>query len=94
MAKTRTQDDQPSLPQMQDVKNEKVHRAALRYARARDERMEYTEVEKAAHNALLGVMKEAGLTCYRYGDLTVDIDATEKCKVKRTSGEGTARNEE
>lgn len=91
MAKVRG--DQPSLPDADDVKNPKVHRAALRYIRERDERMEKTEQEKEAHNALLDVMIQEGLESYKYGDLSVSIDLTRKCKVKRESAAGTASGE-
>jgi hypothetical protein len=94
MAKTRTADDQPSLNGMEDVKNPRVHRAALRYVRERDKRMTMTQEEKAAHNSLLDIMKQEGLTSYKYGDLEVNIDSTEKVKVKKASAEGAAESEE
>ena len=74
--------EQQHLPGQEPVKNDRVHRAAKRYAKLRDERMAANEEEKAAHNTLLGIMKEEGLEVYEYGDLTVAIDAQEKCKVR------------
>ena len=70
------------MPGQEPVKNDRVHRAAKRYAKLRDERMAANEEEKAAHNTLLGIMKEEGLEVYEYGDLMVAIDAQEKVKVR------------
>lgn len=91
MAKER--EDQPAIPGAEDVKNPKIHRLAQRYARARDERMEYTENEKTAHNSLLDAMIEAGMESYKYGSLSVFVDSTKKCKVSQKSSEKTAKDE-
>jgi hypothetical protein len=85
--------DQQPLPGAEDVKNPKIHRLAQAYARARDERMEYTETEKKAHNRLLDGMIAEGLESYKYGSLTVTIDQKKKCVVKQESAVGTAKDD-
>lgn len=59
-----------------------IHSAAKRYAERRDERMAANKEEKEAHETLLEKMRENGLDNYEYGDLTVHVDKTTKCKVK------------
>ena len=75
-------DDKDFLPGMAPRKNQRVHTAALRYVKARDERIALNVTEKEAHQSLLIKMKEEGLEDYIYGDLEVHVDNREKCKVK------------
>jgi hypothetical protein len=74
--------DQPEIPGTETPKNQKVHNAAVRYAKRRDERMKANEEEKAAHTTLLEIMDKEGITSYRYKDVEVHIDASRKAKVK------------
>jgi hypothetical protein len=74
--------DQEQIPGMESVKNERVHRAAKRYAKARDERIALSEKEKEAHDFLLGVMTEEGMDFYEYKDLGVYVDTKRKAKVE------------
>ena len=74
--------EQEYLPGTAPEKNDRVHRAARRYVKLRDARMAANEEEKAAHTSLLETMIEERLESYEYGDLSVHIDSTRKCKVK------------
>lgn len=85
---TKPRLDQPQIPGTETPKNQKVHNAAVRYAKRRDERMAANEEEKAAHEALLTIMHTEGLTSYTYRGLEVHLDTSEKAKVK-LAGEGT-----
>lgn len=78
-------DDSPQIPQLADKRDDEVIRAAKRYIRERDKRIEANKEEKAAHEFLLNTMRdnlEPGQNSYCYGDLTVFIDSAIKCKVK------------
>ena len=86
----KKKDDEPIveqgfLPDMAPKKNKVVHAAALKYEAARNERMALTKDEKAKKDALLAAMNSEGLTVYEYGDLRVEIDATQKPKLMRTA---------
>ena len=72
---------QEFLPGQEPKKNNRVHKAALRYAELRDARIAANEEEKDAHDTLLHTMLEEGLESYEYGDLKVFIDNKRKCKV-------------
>lgn len=82
MAARLSREETLPIPGMEPVRNEKVHRSAKRYAKLRDARMAANEGEKAAHNNLLTLMIAEGLTSYRYGDVEIFVDSTQKCKVK------------
>lgn len=81
----RNRSDQPSLPESDDVKNPRVHSAAVRYRERMLERKAAGEEEKEAHDNLVRIMHEEGIDSYRYGDIEVHIDKTEKAKVKKTT---------
>lgn len=72
---------QEFLPGQEPKKNNRVHKAALRYAELRDARIAANAEEKDAHDTLLHTMLEEGLEIYEYGDLKVAIDNKRKCKV-------------
>lgn len=78
----KTVADQPQIPGTETPKNEKVHKAAIRYADRRDERIAANVEEKAAHTSLLEIMDQQGVTSYTYRGIEVHIDATRKAKVK------------
>lgn len=92
MAKSKARLDQPEIPGTETPKNQKVHNAAVRYAKRRDERMAANEEEKAAQDTLVRIMHEEGLTSYCYKGLEVHVDTTKKAKVK-LAGEGTPPEE-
>ena len=79
--RSRTGAEQEYLPGTAPEKNDRVHRAARRYAKLRDARMDANEQEKSAHTTLLETMIEEQLESYEYGDVSVHIDSTRKCKV-------------
>ena len=79
--RSRTAAEQEYLPGTAPEKNDRVHRAARRYAKLRDARMDANEQEKSAHTTLLETMIEEHLESYEYGDVSVHIDSTRKCKV-------------
>lgn len=74
--------DQPEIPGTETPKNAKVHNAAIRYSKRRDERIAANKEEKAAHTSLLEIMDQQGVTSYNYGDVEVHIDQDRKAKVK------------
>ena len=74
--------DQPEIPGTETPKNQKVHNACVRYADRRDERMTASVEEKSAHNTLLEIMDQEGITSYKYKDVEVHIDSSRKAKVK------------
>lgn len=90
MAKTKTprkarspaKGEQTLIPELAPQRIDKIHRAAKRYAEARDARVVMNKDEKESHEHLLGVMRELGLKSYEYGDLKVFVDEAVKCKVK------------
>lgn len=87
--------DQEQIPGMESEKNERVHRAAKRYARVRDERIALSEKEKEAHDFLLGVMTEEGIESYEYKGLGVYVDTKRKCSVDEdVKAKGDAEKEE
>ena len=74
--------EQKELPGMEEHKNPKVHDKAMRYAEVRDERCKLSRDEKKAKTDLIETMKEAGLTRYKYRELTVDLTNNSDIKVK------------
>lgn len=80
MAK-KPRDDQPGIDGIADEKNNRVHSAAKHYAKMRDARMAAGDVEKAAKDKLLDIMKEEGIETYSYGDVDVCTTVTEGVKV-------------
>lgn len=89
MAKTV---EEEYLPGMEPKKNPKIHPKAMRYAKLRDERIAANEAEKEAHDTLLFVMLEEGVTHYKYGTLEVSIDEKKKCKVNTDAGKPKAES--
>jgi len=62
--------------------------AADNYREARDERMELTESEVAARDALVQEMRKADVKVYKFHDhdgeeITVELDETTKVKVRK-----------
>lgn len=84
--------DTEYLPGAGPEYNAPVHQAAERYAKRRDERMAANKEETAAHDTLLEVMTEQGITSYSYKGVEAHIDNTKKVKVKLAS-EGGASDE-
>lgn len=82
MARTEEPKLQEYLPEMAPVKNDRVHKAALRYHKLILERKAAGEEENDAHTTLLATMLEEGLESYEYSSLSVHVDAHKKCKVK------------
>ena len=80
------------FPGMEDVKNERVHKAALVYEDVRNARCLQSIEEKDAHADLLGIMKQEGVTSYAFGDLLVTISGKEKVKVQRVKEEAATEN--
>lgn len=99
MAKTKTKGRSPLHGEQAVIegtgpeKNERVHDHAIRYAKERDKRIAANVKEKDAHASLLAVMKEEQLERYVYGDLSVFVDKSEKCKVS-TEGKPADADEE
>lgn len=81
MAKSKPNAEQGYIEGMEPEKNNRVHAAALRYAKLRDVRMAANKEEKEAHDTLLGTMMEEGLENYEYKNVSVAIDVGRKCKV-------------
>jgi Na+/phosphate symporter len=81
-ARSPAKGEQTLIPELAPQRVDKIHRAAKRYAEARDSRVALNKDEKEAHEHLLGVMRELGLKSYEYGDLKVFVDEQTKCKVK------------
>ena len=78
--------EQTNLEGVGPEKNEKVHRAILKYVQIRDERMALNREEGELKSALLGLMKEQGITHYSYHGVKADIeqgDETVKAKVEQ-----------
>jgi hypothetical protein len=78
----RERAEQEYLPGTEPLKNNRVHPAAKRYAKERDDRIAANKAEKEAHDNLLAIMLEEGLETYEYGDISVSIDAKRKCVVR------------
>lgn len=74
--------EQTIIPDLAPKRIDKIHKAAKRYAVARDKRMACNADEKEAHSFLLDTMTELGLDHYEYGDVSVFVDRQTKCKVK------------
>ena len=78
---------QNQLPEMADVRNEKLSKFALAYTDVRDRRINLNKDETAAKTILMHEMKQAGLD--RYEDLESDIlvvlDQKENVKVSKPS---------
>lgn len=74
--------NQPSIEGTEDDFNKKIHSAAVRYAKARDERIEAGREESLLHDALILAMKAEGMDTYQHGTISVRIDLSEKAKVK------------
>ncbi len=81
MTKKKPNAAQEYIPGTEPEKNTRVHNAAKRYAKVRDERITANKVEKDAHETLLGTMLEEGLEHYEFKDVCVNIDVGRKCKV-------------
>ena len=79
--------DHPQLPGTEDERDESLIRAAKRYRQRMLERKAAGDEEESAHESLLRMMHERGITSYRYKDLQVDLDTKEKVKVKVRSAE-------
>lgn len=80
--KPKVHPDQEELPGAEG--NEKlphVITAAKRYIRERNARIKANAEEKAAHDHLMEVMTNEGLTDYEYGGISVHIDSSYKVKV-------------
>lgn len=74
--------EQQLIPEIAPTKIPRIHTAAKRYAQRRDERQAANREEKAAHEFLLEAMIAEGLDSYVYGDCSVFVDKSTKCKVK------------
>ena len=90
--KGRVRSEQTYLPGTEPKKIPSVHKAAMRYADKRDERIAANSEEAAAHNTLLEKMMEEGIDSYEYGTLKVSIDNKRKVKVKIESATGPSAN--
>lgn len=82
MAKTKADPEQQELPGMETVKDAKIHRLAREYAKRRDARMKLQVDETGAYDLLEIAMKEKSLTIYAVDDVRVELNCTEKYKVK------------
>lgn len=60
----------------EEKKNREIDHAAEAYVEARDERMQHTETESEAKNALIQVMKKHNLTVYRDDDAAPPLVVT------------------
>jgi hypothetical protein len=78
----KTVADQPQIPGTETPRNERVHKAAVRYADRRDERMAANKEEKEAERTLLEIMDKEGVESYKYNGIEVHIDSHRKPKVK------------
>ena len=75
---------QSSIPGMEPETYPDIDRAAGKYSTVRDERMELTDQEVKLQVKLLGLMREHGLTQYKYDGRIVEvIDGDAKVKVKK-----------
>lgn len=84
--------NQQLIPGTEPVKNDRVHRSAMRYARLRDARIEAGRQEKDSHDTLLSVMQEEGIDSYTYGSISVNIDLKRKAKVTTESSGGSGED--
>lgn len=66
----------------------RIHNAARKYAELRDARMAAGKLETEQHTKLLDAMREEQVTKYVYGDMTVEVNSKEKCKVSFASENG------
>lgn len=85
MAKARTNGEQEFIPGTEPEKNDRIHKAAKRYAKLRDARQAAGKEEKDSHDTLLATMTEENVSHYTYGDIDVAIDNRRKCKVTNPS---------
>ena len=93
--KTKRLDVDDSAPKQQyidgtePVRVKEIEEAADTYRDIRDRRQELTREETAANEALLALMKEHGLTSYRYDGSEVTLaKEKEKARVRRIKAEG------
>ena len=85
MAKARTSGEQEFIPGTEPEKNERIHKAAKRYAKLQDARRAAGEEEKDSHDTLLATMLDEKVEHYTYGDVCAVIDNKRKCKVSNPS---------
>ena len=83
---------QTEIPGVERKKVAELDRAAELYVEARDERMELTEKEVAARDALIAVMKKHSLSIYKDDDASPPLVVTlipgeDKVKVTRADDE-------
>ena len=78
---------QESLPGLESRDVPEIERAAERYRKIRDERMELAREESEAKASLIQLMKNLGRSFYSYGGLKVQLEITDNVKVKASDDE-------
>jgi len=73
---------QEFLPGTAPEKNERVHKAAIRYLELQAERIEALDAEVKAKESCDLIMKDEGLEHYAYGDIRVDLNQTSAITIK------------
>ena len=84
------------LPGMEPKEHKAVHVAAVAYADLRDDRMAMLRQEVEAQAKLVEEMGKAGITSYRYADVSAEIVSKRKVKVKiggSSNGDENGENE-
>lgn len=74
-------DDQPQIPDLQDERDEALIRAAKKYQRILNQKKESSRQLEEAHDAILKIMHQNGITKYRYKSLSIEIGAKERARV-------------
>ena len=79
--KPRPRSEEPKLPGMEDKKDPKLHNAAVRYAKLRDDRMQTLKLEVEAKQTLIDVMKEKRRKVYEYSNVRIELNQLDSIKV-------------
>lgn len=95
-AKRQNRPRQPYLPgdDMAPPSIPVIDEAASAYVEIRNNRMELSKEEKAAHESLLALMKDKGLEVYEYEDMVVRLDSKTKVRVRKKKEETDGADEE
>jgi hypothetical protein len=72
---------QPPLPGTMSKKDEKLYRAAEKYARVRDKRMEWNVKEKEAYKEMDDIMEEQNRDSFQHGRLQIFCERKIKVKI-------------
>ena len=81
-------------PEFERKVDKLIEKLANQYVDARDARMELTDKEVDSKKALLSAMHEKGMTVYHGEDFDINVEPSEKIKVRRTKDTTTTTSDE